>query len=98
MASAGPDGGGGRRPTVSRQLRAVCVYCGSAPGAVPRYADVATAVGRLLAGEAVTVVYGGGAVGLMGAVADAALAAGGEVVGVIPKGLFRREVHHTGIN
>lgn len=80
-----------------RELRAVCVYCGSSPGADPAYAVAAAAVGRLLAESGVRLVYGGGAVGLMGVVADAALAAGGEVVGLIPRGLFRREVAHPGL-
>lgn len=80
-----------------RDLGAVCVYCGSSPGADPAYAATAAEVGRLLAGAGIRLVYGGGAVGLMGTVADAALAAGGDVVGVIPKGLFRREVPHRGL-
>lgn len=80
-----------------RDLRAVCVYCGSSPGADPAFAVAAAAVGRLLAESGVRLVYGGGAVGLMGVVADAALAAGGEVVGLIPRGLFRREVAHPGL-
>ena len=61
------------------------------------YADAARRVGELLAGEGLTLVYGGGSVGLMGTVADAALAAGGRVVGVIPRRLFRAEVAHPGL-
>ena len=75
----------------------MCVYCGSSPGADPRHADAAARLGRRLAEEGIEVVYGGGAVGLMGTLADAALAAGGRVVGVLPRGLFEREVAHTGL-
>lgn len=80
-----------------RRLRRVCVYCGSSPGADPRFREAAAGVGRTLAAEGIGVVYGGGTVGLMGALADAALAAGGEVTGVIPSGLFRREHAHRGV-
>lgn len=79
------------------QIEQVCVFCGSSTGTEPAYLDVAVALGELLAGAGVGLVYGGGAVGLMGAVADACLAAGGEVTGVIPVGLFRREVGHPGL-
>ena len=78
-------------------MKAVCVYCGSAPGLDPRHAALAGRLGRLLASEGLDLVYGGGAVGLMGALADASLAAGGRVVGVLPRGLFTREVPHTGL-
>jgi len=77
--------------------RAVCVYCGSSTGDDPRHAEAAGQVGRLLAGEGIEVVYGGGAVGLMGTLADAALDAGGRVTGVLPTGLFDREVNHRGL-
>ena len=79
------------------ELRSVCVYCGSSPGADPRFLVTAAAVGRALAAEGLRLVYGGGTVGLMGALADAALAEGGQVVGVIPRGLFRREAAHRGL-
>ena len=79
------------------ELGQVCVFCGSSSGTDPRYRAAAEQLGAVLAGAGVGVVYGGGAVGLMGALADACLAAGGEVVGVIPKGLFRREVGHAGL-
>lgn len=79
------------------ELRSICVYCGSNPGAEPAYADAAEAVGRLLAGEGIRLVYGGGSVGLMGVVASAAMAAGGEVIGVIPRSLDRREIAHRAI-
>jgi hypothetical protein len=78
-------------------LRSLCVYCGSSPGFDPRYADVAAKLGALLAAEGIRLVYGGGAVGLMGVLADAVMAGGGEVIGVIPRGLFGREVGHEGL-
>jgi uncharacterized protein (TIGR00730 family) len=74
--------------------RAVCVFCGSQPGARPAYLDAARELGALLARRGVAVVYGGGHVGMMGALADSALAAGGEVIGVIPEHLMRPEVAH----
>lgn len=80
----------------SSPLRAVAVFCGSSFGDSPAFAEAATLVGRTLAERGTTVVYGGGRVGLMGAVADAALAAGGHVVGVIPRALDDRELSHTG--
>ena len=75
-------------------LRAVCVFCGSQPGARPDYLDAARELGALLARRGVAVIYGGGHVGMMGALADSALAAGGEVIGVIPEHLMRPEVAH----
>jgi uncharacterized protein (TIGR00730 family) len=72
-------------------LTSVAVFCGSSPGADPRYLESAEAVGRGLAQRGITVVYGGGGVGLMGAVAEAALGAGGRVIGVIPHALVDRE-------
>ena len=80
------------------RVDAVCVFCGSSAGLDPAHAAMAREVGRTLADHGVRLVYGGGAVGLMGCVADAALEAGGEVVGVIPRGLFRREVGHQGLS
>lgn len=76
----------------------VCVYCGSSPGNDPAYVETARAFGAALARRGIGVVYGGGRVGMMGAVADAALAAGGEVVGIIPRFLEEREVAHTGVD
>jgi uncharacterized protein (TIGR00730 family) len=73
------------------------VFCGSATPPDPRYAGAARALGRLLADQGIGLVYGGGSVGLMGEIADAALASGGRVVGVIPAGLFEREVTHRGL-
>jgi uncharacterized protein (TIGR00730 family) len=76
----------------------VAVYLGSSIGRRPEFAVAAAATGRLLAGAGIGLVYGGGAVGLMGVLADAALAAGGEVIGVIPDGLFAAEVPHQGLS
>jgi uncharacterized protein (TIGR00730 family) len=76
----------------------VCVYCGSSPGHDPRFVVAAAALGTALAQAGIGVVYGGGRVGLMGTVADAALAAGGEVIGVIPRFLEEREVAHVGVD
>ena len=78
-------------------LGAVCVFCGSSAPTDPRYRDAARALGALVARRDVVLVYGGGSVGLMGELADAALGHGGKVVGVIPAGLFPREVNHTGL-
>lgn len=78
-------------------MRRVSVFCGSNSGAHPSYAEAARGVGEHLARRGIGVVYGGGRVGLMGHVADAALRAGGEVIGVIPETLFSREVAHEGL-
>ncbi|MBU3077071.1 TIGR00730 family Rossman fold protein [Sphingomonas quercus] len=78
-------------------MKRIAVYCGSATPADPVYIDSARAVGRSLAERGIGIVYGGGRLGLMGAVADAALAAGGEVIGVIPEALVNGEVAHTGL-
>ncbi len=78
-------------------IRRICVFCGASPGVAPGYLELARSVGHGLAARGIGVVYGGGRVGLMGAVADAALAAGGEVVGVIPQGLVDRELAHPGL-
>ncbi|MEO8061979.1 MAG: TIGR00730 family Rossman fold protein [Pseudomonadota bacterium] len=77
--------------------RTVCVFCGSAPGAKPSYSAAARELGTSLAQRGLTVVYGGGRLGLMNIVADAALAAGGRVIGVIPRMLIERELAHPGI-
>ena len=74
----------------------VCVYCGSRPGADPAFAEVADQVGRWIGAHGGQLVYGGGRSGLMGVVADATLAAGGRVVGVIPRALVEREHAHRG--
>ena len=79
------------------RVTSVCVYCGSNAGSRPLYAQRAAELGERLAAEGLAVVYGGGNVGLMGVVADAALAAGGEVIGVIPEQLVGWEVAHRGV-
>jgi uncharacterized protein (TIGR00730 family) len=76
----------------------VCVFCGASSGRLPDYAEAARAFGAAAAQRGLGVVYGGGRVGLMGAVADAALAAGGEVIGVIPQELVDRELAHGGLS
>lgn len=78
-------------------MRRVCVFCGSSVGNKPAYLDAARAMGKLLATRGIGLVYGGGAVGLMGVIADAALEAGGSVIGVIPQALFDREIGHGGV-
>jgi uncharacterized protein (TIGR00730 family) len=77
-------------------VKRIAVYCGSATPEDPRYIELAQQVGRTLATRGIGVVYGGGKLGLMGAVADSALAAGGEVIGVIPEALVNSEVAHRG--
>jgi len=78
-------------------LNSVCLFCGSSPGTLPAYGEAAALLGRTLAGRGLTLVYGGGRVGLMGIAADAALAAGGKVIGVIPEALATRELAHPGV-
>jgi uncharacterized protein (TIGR00730 family) len=78
-------------------VKRVLVFCGSSPGRIPEYADAAQELGRLLAQRGLETVYGGASVGLMGAVADGALAAGGRVIGVIPTRLVEIEVAHAGL-
>jgi uncharacterized protein (TIGR00730 family) len=75
----------------------ICVYAGSNPGADPAYAEAAGDLARLLAARGIGIVYGGAHVGLMGILADTALAAGGEVIGVMPRALIDREIGHTGL-
>jgi uncharacterized protein (TIGR00730 family) len=75
----------------------VCVFCGASSGRLPAYATAAREFGAVAAGRGLGVVYGGGRVGLMGAVADGALAAGGQVIGVIPQELVDRELAHDGL-
>lgn len=75
----------------------VCVFCGSSSGARDGYRQATVSLGELLAAEGIGVVYGGGSVGLMGVLADAVLARGGEVEGVMPTGLFEREIAHEGL-
>jgi uncharacterized protein (TIGR00730 family) len=78
-------------------IKSACVYCGSSGQVDPRYREAAVRLGRGLAGRGITMVYGGGRIGLMGLAADACLAAGGEVIGIIPDFLQRREVDHPGV-
>jgi hypothetical protein len=75
----------------------ICVFCGASPGARPAYRDATSQLARLLAAEGIGVVYGGGGVGLMGALADAVLAEGGEITGVIPRALMDREIAHRDV-
>ena len=77
-------------------MRRICVFCGSSPGNDPAYAALAHSVGEGLARRGIVVVYGGGRVGLMGVVAESALDAGGEVIGVIPQDMVDRELAHSG--
>jgi uncharacterized protein (TIGR00730 family) len=79
-------------------MRSVCVFCGSSAGTDPRFAQAARDFGALLANEEITLVYGGGHVGLMGILADAVLANGGKVIGVIPRSLWDREVGHRSLS
>lgn len=79
-------------------LKRVCVYCGSAMGQDLRFAQAARAMGHALAERGITLVYGGGRIGLMGAVADAVLERGGEVIGVIPEKLYTLETAHAGLS
>jgi len=81
---------------MQRRLDSVCVFCGSSAGARTDYTTAASAFGRLLAERGIRLVYGAGNVGLMGVLADAALAAGGSVIGVIPQMLVDRELAHRG--
>ncbi len=79
------------------QIRRVCVFCGSSQKVPQVYLDAAAALGRFLARQGCEVVYGGGSTGLMGALADAALAAGGRVIGVIPEHFYTPNLAHTGL-
>jgi hypothetical protein len=78
-------------------LASVCVYCGAHTGRDPAYTAAAALLGRTLAERGIRIVYGGGRVGLMGVVADAALAAGGRVTGIIPQALMKKELAHAGL-
>jgi uncharacterized protein (TIGR00730 family) len=75
----------------------LCIFCGSSPGARPEYAEATVELSRLLAGRGIGIVYGGASVGLMGLLADTAMEAGGEVVGVIPNALERKEIARHGL-
>jgi uncharacterized protein (TIGR00730 family) len=78
-------------------FKRICVFCGSNTGTRPAYAEAAETLGKLLAARQISLVYGGGKVGLMGKLADAVLEAGGKVTGVIPQSLMRKEIAHAGL-
>ena len=78
-------------------LKQICVFCGSNLGARTAYVEAAENLGKLLGKRGIGLVYGGGKVGLMGKIADSVLASGGEVIGVIPKSLMRKEIAHAGL-
>ena len=78
-------------------MKRICVFCGASPGARPEYAEATVELARLLVADGIGVVYGGGGVGLMGVLADAVLAEGGEVIGVIPRALMDREIAHRDV-
>jgi len=82
---------------IERSIRQLCVFCGANSGFAPQFNDAARQFGSFLAKSKIHLVYGGGGVGLMGAVADGCLESGGSVTGVIPKFLFDREVGHSGL-
>jgi uncharacterized protein (TIGR00730 family) len=86
-----------RRETGLNADMRLCVFCGSATGVRTTYADAARALGTALARRGIGLVYGGGSIGLMGVLADAVLAAGGCVTGVIPRGLYSAEIAHAGL-
>jgi len=78
-------------------MKTVCIYCGSSPGRDPIYIDSAREMGKILAKQEVTLVYGGGSVGLMGALADSVLESGGKVIGVLPRFLDDKELGHESV-
>ncbi len=78
-------------------IKTICVFGGARTGARPAYVEAARALGATLANDGLQIVFGGGSIGMMGAMADAALAAGGKVIGVIPHGLAAREIAHGGV-
>jgi hypothetical protein len=78
-------------------MKRLCVFCGSSPGRREAYAEAARTMARALVDRGLGLVYGGGSVGLMGILADAVLAAGGEAIGVLPRGLARKEYAHEGL-
>jgi len=78
-------------------VKRVCVFCGSSAGRLPAYSEAARSLARVLAERNIGLVYGGSRIGLMGILADEALAAGGEVIGVIPRALVAREIAHSGL-
>ncbi len=98
MTRSGENAGRCSHATVdSAMLHTVCVFCAASPGENPIYVAQASAMGRFLAESGRRIVYGGGRTGLMGALADGALAAGGEVIGIMPEHLVAHEVAHAGL-
>ncbi|WP_306262151.1 TIGR00730 family Rossman fold protein [Pararhizobium sp. IMCC21322] len=81
----------------SKKLKTICVFCGSNPGNDPAYLEAAIGLGKSIVAHGYKLVYGGAEVGLMGAVADAALKAGGHVIGVMPRALVEKEIAHKGL-
>jgi len=81
----------------SRPIQALCVFCGSSSGGRPAYSEAAADLGRRLASSGITLVFGGGRVGLMGILADSVLAAGGQAIGVMPRSLVEREIAHNSL-
>ena len=79
------------------KMKRLCVYCGSSSGRKPDYARIARQLARTMVNRNIDLVYGGASVGIMGEIANAVLEEGGKVIGIIPKGLFVKEVAHTGI-
>ena len=84
-------------PATQRKIERLCVFCGSSSGSRPIYAQAAAQLGHQLAKSKITLVFGGGCVGLMGILADSVLAAGGEAIGVIPKALVEKEIAHQAL-
>src|SRR3954451_3289594 len=80
-----------------RRVERICVFCGASPGARPEYREATAELARLLVADGIGVVYGGGGVGLMGALADAVIAEGGRLTGVIPRALVDREIAHRDV-
>ena len=91
------DGTTNNQQGPNRDMKSICVFCGSRDGRAPAYLEAARALGTAMAASGITLVYGAGGRGMMGAVADAALAAQGSVIGVIPRDLFQREFLHEGL-
>jgi uncharacterized protein (TIGR00730 family) len=85
-------------PPTNARIRNICVFCGSRPGGDPAFLEAGAALGRAIAERGLTLVYGGARVGVMGAVAEAALAAKGRVIGVIPKSLVSKEIAHDNLS
>lgn len=88
----------GRAPALPSVIRSVCVFCGARLGHDPEHVEEARRLGQGLAARGITLVYGGGRIGIMGAIADAVMSAGGTAIGVIPRILEEIEVGHTGLS